>query len=160
MAREDDYYDVWIGQLERVSRPRFIALVLDRAGVTLDLDLVQYLVHLDLRGPLGVLKLAELAQTNHPKVSRTLARLEKLGLVVRGESEDDHRVKTAAITDEGRRVVEAVNQGRKRVLDEAFAGWSERDRVELARLTRRFSDAMLDLVDAHHAAKQAETGDS
>jgi hypothetical protein len=44
--------------------------------------------------------------------------------------------------------------------DQTHADGHERDRVELARLTRSFSDAMLDLVDAHHAAKHAETGDS
>ncbi len=44
-------------------------------------------------------------------------------------------------------MVEAINQGRRRLLDEALAGWSDRDRAELARLTRRFSDSMLTLMD-------------
>jgi len=45
-------------------------------------------------------------------------------------------------------VVEAINQGRRRLLDEALAGWSDRDRAELARLTRRFSDSMLTLIES------------
>lgn len=56
------------------------------------------------------------------------------------------------LTPEGHRVVQAVNQGRRRLLDEALAGWSARDRAALARLTRRFSDAMFALVEAHDAA--------
>jgi len=142
-----DYYDVWLDILGRVSRPRFIALILSRAGVTLDPELVRYLVYLDVRGPLGVLELAELAEQNHPKVSRSLARLERLGLVQRADAEHDHRIKTASATAEGHRVVEAVNAGRRRVLDEAFAGWSERDKADLARLTGRFADRIFTLVE-------------
>src|SRR5262245_6031115 len=73
---DDDYYDVWLDMLGRTSRPDFVALILTRAGVTLDQQLCVYLVHLDLRGPMGVLELAELVDQNHPKVSRTLAKLE------------------------------------------------------------------------------------
>ena len=61
----------------------------------------------------------------------------------------DRRIKTAALTPEGHRVVQAINQGRRRLLEEAFAGWSERDQADLARLTRRFSDEMFALIEAH-----------
>jgi hypothetical protein len=44
-------------------------------------------------------------------------------------------------------VVEAVNQGRRRILDEVFTGWSDEDKAALARLTRRFSDGMTALVE-------------
>jgi DNA-binding MarR family transcriptional regulator len=151
---DDDYYDVWLEMLGRTSRPRFISLILDRAGVTLSIDLCRYLVHVDLRGPIGVLELAELVEQNHPKVSRSLARLEELGLVRRAAAPHDRRIKTASVTAEGHRTVEAINQGRRRLLDEVFDGWSERDRVELARLTRRFSDGMFALVEAHEMPPQ------
>lgn len=144
---DDDYYDVWLDMLTRTSRPRFRQLLLRRSGVTLDPELVPYLVLLDLRGPAGVLELAELLEQNHPKASRMLARLERLGLVERAEDPDDRRIKTASVTSEGRRVAEAVNQGRRRLLDEALAGWSDADKAALARLTRRFSDAMTALVE-------------
>ena len=149
MTADEDYYDVWLDMLGRVSGPRFVALILDRAGVTLDAELCRYLVYLDLRGPIGVLELAELVEHNHPKASRSLARLERLGLVRRGSAEHDHRIKTAEVTAEGRRIVAAINRGRRRILDEAFAGWNARDRAALARLTRRFSDDMIALIDAH-----------
>lgn len=147
MANEDDYYNVWLSILERSSRPRFVELILDRAGVTLGIDLCRYLIHIDLRGPIGVLELAELVEHNHPKVSRTLARLEELGLVERADAPQDRRIKTASVTPEGRKIVEAINEGRRRILREAFAGWSDQDRTELARLTGRFADAIQTLID-------------
>jgi DNA-binding MarR family transcriptional regulator len=155
----DDYYDVWLGMLGRVSRPRFVALILEYAGVTLDAELCQYLVHIDLRGPIGVLELAEIVEQNHPKASRSLARLERLGLVRRADAPYDRRIKTASVTPEGHRVVEAINNGRRRILDELFTGWNAHDRAELARLTRRFSDDMFELVEGRSTKSRENTGE-
>jgi hypothetical protein len=60
----------------------------------------------------------------------------------------DRRIKTASATPEGHRVMDAINQGRRRLLDEALAGWSEQDRAALTRLTRRFADRMFALMQA------------
>jgi DNA-binding MarR family transcriptional regulator len=155
----DDYYDVWLGLLGRTSRPRFRELLLNRAGVSLDADLARYLVLIDMRGPIGVLDLADLVEQNHPKASRSLARLEQLGLVRRAEAAGDRRVKTASVTADGHRVAAAISQGRRRLLEEAFAGWSEQDRVTLARLTQRFSDSMFALIDAMDDAGPAGADD-
>jgi DNA-binding MarR family transcriptional regulator len=144
---DDDYYDVWLEMVGRTSRPRFRQMLLSRSGVTLDPELVPYLVLLELRGPTGVLELAELLEQNHPKASRALARLEELGLIERADAPHDRRVKTARVTSEGRRVAEAVNQGRRRILDEVFTGWSDEDKAALARLTRRFSDGVTALIE-------------
>lgn len=151
----EDYFDVWVDMVARMSRPRFRALILDRAGVRLEADLAQYLVTIDLRGPIGVLELAGLLDSNHPKASRSLARLERIGLVTRAAAGHDRRVKTASVTPEGHRVAEAINAGRRRILDEALAGWSEHDRAALALLTRRFSDAIYTLVEALGAEQDA-----
>lgn len=145
---DEDYYDVWLDTLERVPRSRFIDLLLRRAGVTLDAELCRYLVHVDLHGPIGVLELAELVEQNHPKVSRTLARLEQQGLIHRDDAAPDRRIKPASVTPAGHRLVEQINQGRRRLLDEAFAAWSARDRAEFARLSRRFADRMSTLVQS------------
>jgi DNA-binding MarR family transcriptional regulator len=147
-SHTDDYYDVWIDTLGRTSRPQFRALLLSRAGVELDAELAAYLVLLDVRGPTGVLELAELLGDNHPKASRSLARLEQLGLVTRAAAAHDRRIKAAAVTAGGRAVVTAINEGRRKLLDEAFAGWSERDRTQFARLSRRFAAAIFALTDA------------
>ena len=101
-----------------------------------------------------MLELAELLDQNHPKVSRTLARLETLGLVRRQPAAHDNRIKTAATTAEGHRVVESINQGRRKLLDEALQDWSDRDRIELARLTRRFSDRIAELTEAQQPERR------
>jgi DNA-binding MarR family transcriptional regulator len=49
---------------------------------------------------------------------------------------------------EGHRVIAAFNQARRRVLEEAFAGWSKQDRADLARLHGRFADAISALAEA------------
>lgn len=144
----DDYYDVWLDTLGRTARPQFRALLLSRAGVGLDAGLAQYLVLLDMRGPTGVLEHAELLDQNHPKASRSLARLEQLGLVSRGEAAHDRRIKTAAVTPAGHQIVAAIDDGRRRLLDDVFDGWSDRDRAQFARLSRRFADAILALIGA------------
>ncbi len=99
-----------------------------------------------------MLELAELVERNHPKVSRWLAKLEELGLVERRDAPHDRRIKAAMLTEAGRSVVEAINRGRRRVLEEAFTDWSERDRAELARLAGRFADAIVRLTEERRAA--------
>jgi hypothetical protein len=42
-----------------------------------------------------------------------------------------------------------IDRGRRRLLDEVFADWTAGDQATLARLSRRFSDDMFALVDAH-----------
>lgn len=160
MAGAEDYYDVWLDLLGRISRPRFLELLLDRAGVRIGVELASCLVTVDLHGPIGVVELAERLNQNHPKASRSLARLEQLGLVERAEAADDRRIKTASVTAEGKQIVEAVNRGRRRLLEEAFDEWSERDRAELARLTRRFSDRMFALIESHAASQERPGPDS
>jgi DNA-binding MarR family transcriptional regulator len=152
----DDYYDVWLDMLARQSPARFVALILDRAGVSLSADLCRYLVNIGLRGPIGVLELAGLVESNHPKVSRALAQLEELGLVERAEAPHDRRIKTTTLTQQGHHVIEAINRGRRHVLDEAFAGWSDYDRAELARLTSRFADAVFKLTEEIEPAPDPE----
>ena len=74
--------------------------------------------------------------------------------MTRAAAPHDRRIKTASVTAEGHRAVEAINQGRRRLLDEVFGDWNVRDRVELARLTRRFNDDMFALVEAHDMPPQ------
>ena len=143
-----DYYEVWLDTLGRTSRPQFRAMLLRRAGVELDAELAAYVVLLDVRGPTGVLELAELVGDNHPKASRSLARLERLGLITRAAAAHDRRIKTAAVTPAGQAIVAAINDGRQQLLDEAFAGWSERDRAQFARLSGRFAAAIFALTTA------------
>ena len=89
------------------------------AGVTV----VQHrvLVLLDDRGPLSVNALAEELGVDQSNASRHCARLAGLGLVTRARSRHDGRGVDTAITEAGRRHLEAVRRARRteigRVLD-------------------------------------------
>lgn len=145
MKSDPDYYDVWVSTLSGPRRDEFVALLLGYAGVDLGIDLARCLVTVSLHEPVGVLALADLLEQNHPKASRTLARLEELGLVARSPAAD-HRVKTASLTRAGRETVDAIDRGRRRLLDDAFRDWSDTDQATFARLSQRFSDRVAELI--------------
>ena len=80
---------------------------------------------------------------DHSTVSRQIAKLESLGLVVRLGRTEDQRVRAARITEQGKAVVSALAAARQRLLDRLFADWSDEDRVAVGRLNRKLADAML-----------------
>lgn len=117
--------------------------LLEEAGVSLDRALFPLLVRLGALGPLGVAELADHAGRDHTTVSRQLAKLESLALILRREDKNDRRRNAAQLTPKGRKIVEAIARARRRLLSRALADWSERDRAALAELNRRFADALI-----------------
>ena len=102
------------------------------------------LVRLDKTGPLSVAGLADQVGRDHTTISRQLAKLERLGLVSRLADGADRRVRTAGLTVAGDKVVQAITAARQRLLSRALAAWDESDVAGLARLNRRFVDALRD----------------
>lgn len=117
------------------------------AGVSLDRALFPLLVGIERFGPIGVVELADRAGRDYTTISRQVAKLARLGLIERRSSPTDARVKEALITDDGRRVTEALDAARQRLLGPVLAQWSDHDLLELERLTRRYVD---DLLAAAH----------
>ncbi|WP_171172386.1 MarR family winged helix-turn-helix transcriptional regulator [Streptomyces sp. I05A-00742] len=138
----DDFYEAWLDAVSRGSRPKLFDLLLRRAGVTLDRALFPLLARVQMLGPIGVTDLAGLVDLNHSTVSRELAKLEQRGLITRRPAPHDHRVKVAEATPQGHETVAAINQARRRLLDEVFEGWSEEEQRVFGQLYRRFSDRM------------------
>jgi DNA-binding MarR family transcriptional regulator len=126
-----------------LNSPQRDDALLQEAGVSIDRALFPLLVILGARGALGVAELAEQVGRDHTTVSRQLAKLEGLRLVVRPESDDDRRRRAAALTPAGKKIVQAITQARQRLLSKALARWSQTDRVALASLNRRFADALM-----------------
>jgi len=116
--------------------------LLREAGVELDRALFPLLVRLGMQGPLGVAELADQVGRDHTTVSRQLAKLETLKLVVRPDSSDDRRRRVAQLTAAGRRIVQAIVSARRRLLTQALASWSDKDLAALADLNRRFADTL------------------
>ena len=118
------------------------ALIMKRAGVSLDRALLPLLVRISKAGPIGVAELADSFDLDQSTVSRQLAKLESLGLVERFANPSDQRVRQAMLTDSGRRTASRLHKALARLKDQVLADWSDAERTQLARLLRRLSDSL------------------
>jgi DNA-binding MarR family transcriptional regulator len=123
-----------------INRPQNDAILLREAGVSLDRALFPLLVLVQRRGPLGVGDLADRVGRDYTTVSRQVAKLADLGLVMRRTGKTDRRVTEAVVSEKGQAVSELLDRGRERLAGKALADWSDDDLEELARLLRRFAD--------------------
>ncbi len=127
-----------------MSRPQRDEALIKEAGIRLDRALFPLLVGIERRGPIGVVELAERVGRDYTTVSRQVAKLESLGLVVRKESAADRRVREAAVTAKGKAMTDLLDAARERIGRAIFATWDARDVDELVRLMRKLADAMKD----------------
>ena len=122
------------------NRPQNDVILLREAGVSLDRALFPLLVLTQRRGPLAVGELADRVGRDYTTVSRQVAKLENLGLVIRGAAKTDRRVTEVAVTEKGQAMSEMLDAARERLAGRALADWSKDDLKDLARLLRRFAD--------------------
>ena len=123
-----------------INLPQRDDVLLAEAGVTLDRALFPLLVGIHRFGPICVGDLADRAGRDYTTVSRQVAKLAELGLIERRPSPTDRRVNEAVVSDAGRRVTDALDAARHRLNATVFTEWSDRDLLELVRLTRRYVD--------------------
>jgi DNA-binding MarR family transcriptional regulator len=133
-------YKTLIDLIGLMNQPQRDSALLREAGVNLDRALFQHLVSIDRKGPIGVVELANLTGRDYTTVSRQVAKLESLGLIVRRPSATDKRVSEAIITEQGQEMTARLDAARERMATQLFADWSEKDIQDLARLLRRFTD--------------------
>jgi len=133
-----------------LNSPRQDDVLLNAAGVSLDRALFPLLVRIGAAGTIGVARLADLAGRDASTISRQLARLEQLGLIDRPPAPEDLRLREAALTPEGARIVAAITETRRRALNLLMQDWSETERELFPVLLQRLTDA----VKAHTALKQ------
>ena len=124
------------------SSPQRVEVLLREAGVDLDRALFPILVCLAMRGPLSVAGLSAEIGRDHTTISRQLSKLESLTLVAR-QAGEDRRVRTVTLTQGGRQIAQAVTGARRRLLSKVLADWPDTDLADLARLNRRFVDALV-----------------
>ncbi|HXW20321.1 MAG TPA: MarR family winged helix-turn-helix transcriptional regulator [Roseiarcus sp.] len=125
-----------------MNRPQRDEALIKAAGIRLDRALFPLLVGIDRFGPIGVVDLADRVGRDYTTVSRQIAKLERLGLAERRGSAADRRVRQAAITAKGKAMTGRVDAAREKIGRAVFRSWEARDVDELARLMRRFADAM------------------
>ena len=138
----DDIGGALIDLMSFFSSPRQDEVLLREAGVEIDKALFALLVRLAAAGPLSVAGLAEQVGRDHTTISRQLPKLESLGLVERRGGGADRRIRAASLTVAGETMVRTIAAARRRLLSAALSDWSPADRDDLARLNRRFADAL------------------
>jgi DNA-binding MarR family transcriptional regulator len=125
-----------------MARPQQDEALIRDAGIPLDRALFPLLVLVERLGPLGVVELAGRVGRDYTTVSRQVGKLESLGLVQRREHAADRRVREAVITAKGKRMTGRIDAAREQMGRAIFETWSARDLQTLARLMRRFADAV------------------
>src|ERR1700679_619000 len=88
----------------QMNRPQRDTALLQEAGVSLDRALFPLLIVIERKGPLGVVELSEFVGRDYTTVSRQTAKLGRLGLIKRGPSIADKRVREAIVTAKGKEV--------------------------------------------------------
>ncbi|MGH3938042.1 MAG: MarR family winged helix-turn-helix transcriptional regulator [Pseudonocardiaceae bacterium] len=88
----------------------------------------------------GVMRLSELSDHLHiaPRsVTEVVDGLEQRGLVERRPDPNDRRATLVALTDQGKRVSQAIRTARNAEAERFFGGLSASDRMHLARILRK-----------------------
>jgi DNA-binding MarR family transcriptional regulator len=127
-----------------MNRPQRDEALIKEAGIPLDRALFPLLVSVERFGPIGVVELADRVGRDYTTVSRQVAKLESLDLVERQGNAADRRVREAVVSPKGRAMTERVDAARDRIGRAIFKTWEARDIDDLARLMRKFADAMKD----------------
>jgi DNA-binding MarR family transcriptional regulator len=135
-----DLHDVLIDLIGIFNEPGRDDVLIREAGISLDRALFPLLVRIERKGPLGVVKLADIAGRDYTTVSRQVSKLESLGLVVRKTGKDDARVREVAVTKKGLAMTAALDRARERLAGPLWSRWSAKDRRDLVRLLRNFVD--------------------
>lgn len=117
-------------------------MVIREAGIRLDRTLFPLLVLVDRCGPVGVVELAERVGRDYTTVSRQLAKLESLALVVRRCSAADRRSRQAVITSAGQDIVARIDAACERVLGNALQMWTEQEKDNLVQSLHNLANSI------------------
>jgi DNA-binding MarR family transcriptional regulator len=140
------------GMLERVMQPYFA-----RFGISGSQWGVLRVLHRAERERLPGLRLTDLSKRlliRPPSVTGVVARLERLGLVVRQGQADDLRVKLVTLTDKGRQLLQQVLAVHPQQIATVLGGLTAPEQGELLRLLRRLEQHLEALLD-HGPAEMA-----
>ena len=131
--------------LRRAQRRRALARLSRRAGertgghVALPDAVYELLDVLATAGEnLTVTEVASHLDVDQPRASRLAALALDATLIRREADQRDGRRSLLALTAEGEDVIAGIHDFRRRAIDQATDGWSDADRMALARLLPRF----------------------
>jgi DNA-binding MarR family transcriptional regulator len=133
-----------IGLLERVMQPHFarFGITGSQWGVLRNLHRAEAEGHPALR----LTDLSERLLIRPPSVTGVVDRLERAGLVARGDSPTDLRAKQVALTPRGRQLVERVLAVHGSQIEAVMAGLAPAEQAELHRLLGRLEEHLDELL--------------
>ena len=137
-----DLHGALIDIVSVMNRPQRDEAMVREAGIALDRALFPLLVMVERLGPIGIVDLADRVGRDYTTVSRQVTKLEGLGFVERRSSAMDGRVREAVVTASGKALTDRIDGARDAMARTIFADWAEQDVADLARLMRRFADAV------------------
>ena len=116
--------------------------IIREAGIRLDRALFPLLVLVERLGPIGVVGVADRVGRDYTTVSRQMAKLESLGLIVRRENQADRRIREATIAPSGKTMTALIDAARDRTLRAGLEAWEPQEIDTLVELMRKFADAV------------------
>jgi DNA-binding MarR family transcriptional regulator len=125
--------------LRRVQR---IHLSTSVGDVNLERSAYGIMCQLADEGPQRLGALATSFGLDPSTITRQVQALEEIGLAVRKSDPSDRRASILDLSDAGRDVLDRTRSHRRAKLQEALAGWSEKDVKDFARLLREFNVSM------------------
>jgi len=139
-AQLKDLHRSLISIVSVMNRPRNDERLIAEAGVQLDQALFRLLVVIERVGPIGVVELADRLGRDYTTVSRQVAKLERMELVIRHQNSEDRRMREAVVSARGKAVTDRIDQARERLARGILQDWSPEDITNLAHLMRRFAE--------------------
>ncbi|MNK70668.1 Transcriptional regulator SlyA [compost metagenome] len=125
-----------------MNRPRNDERLIAEAGVQLDQALFRLLVVIERVGPIGVVDLADRLGRDYTTISRQVAKLERMEMVMRHENPEDRRMRETVVSSKGKAVTAKLDQARERLARGIFQDWAAEDVADLVRLMRKFAEAL------------------
>jgi DNA-binding MarR family transcriptional regulator len=142
-----------------MNRPDIDQAFLARAGVKLDRALFPLLTRIGLSHPISVVELASLVGRDHSVVSRQVAKLEALGLVIRQTATSDQRVRYLEPSQTGRAMLEQFAVARRKFVSHRLGAWTDEERSTLLDLLKRLS-ATIETFDEAEVAPHTHGADT
>jgi DNA-binding MarR family transcriptional regulator len=137
----DRLHRALIGISDRVNRLDLDSRLLAASGVKLDRALFPLLSRVAMNPDINVAELANLVGRDQSVVSRQIAKLEKLELLLRANDPDDQRSRHLTVSERGKGMLARIGKVRRRLMVEHFAQWDTADRERLIEMMERMLES-------------------
>jgi DNA-binding MarR family transcriptional regulator len=128
-----------VRHLETFGRRSSLYAKVDRAGYVA-------MRMLESLGPVNTHALARALHLDASTVTRQVTALQRAGLIERRPDPADGRSSAIVLTPPGRRAMHAVQQERRRRIEELVSDWDEAERATLGRALARLNASLADSV--------------